>query len=209
MQQWKPPLSMTKEQSGTMKEMKELDERIQKQGSSCVDQVTGVQVPSKQSWELDSGGPVKTPPGFDTAPYADEVTKCNLMTLPTIMKVCTLHRLVPTFSFVGFQPSASPITGLNGTCSPLEETLGTGFWWPSPNPLCFDIAPYADDVTKCKLMALPAIMKLCASAASDFGIVGYVPSAFPITESDETAMSLNPQTTNRWTPTVLSDVNSL
>jgi hypothetical protein len=79
---------MDEQRNAIMKVMKEVDETIQKQDKSCIDQATGVHLPAKQSWSLNHAGPT-TPPGFDVAPYADDVTKCNMMTLPSIMKVCS------------------------------------------------------------------------------------------------------------------------
>jgi hypothetical protein len=78
---------MDEQRNAIMKAMKEVDETIQKQDNSCIDQATGVHLPAKQSWSLSPADPT-TSPGFDVAPYANDVTKCNTMTLPSIMKVC-------------------------------------------------------------------------------------------------------------------------
>jgi hypothetical protein len=79
---------MDEQRNAIMKAMKEVDETIQNPDNSCIDQATGVHLPAKQSWSLNPADPT-TPPGFDVAPYADDVTKCNMMTLPSIMKVCS------------------------------------------------------------------------------------------------------------------------
>ena len=78
------PTSNTEEQNAMIAQLAQVDASIQAQGAACVEEASGVRQPDG------SGGAAAgqdAPADVEAAPYGDDATKCNLMTLPSIMQV--------------------------------------------------------------------------------------------------------------------------